>query len=45
MFRNIKSSMNTRKNYTDLFVDYDEISIYQKHVQFLPSEAFKSTNE
>ena len=33
------------KNYKDLLVDYDEISIYQKHLQFLVTEVFKSANK
>ena len=33
------------KNYKDLLADHDEISIHQKHLQFLPTEFFKSVNK
>ena len=33
------------KNYKDLLADHDEISIHQKHLQFLATEVFKSANE
>ena len=33
------------KNYKDLLADHDEISIHQKHLQFLAIEIFKSTNK
>ena len=33
------------KNYKDLLVDHDEISINQKHLQFLATEVFKLANK
>ena len=33
------------KNYKDLLADHDEISIHQKHLQFLGNEVFNSTNK
>ena len=33
------------KNYKDLLVDHDEISIHQKYLQFLATEFFKSANK
>ena len=33
------------KNYKDLLADHDEISIHQKHLQFLATEVFKSANK
>ena len=33
------------KNYKDLLADHDEISIHQKHLLFLVTEVFKSTNK
>ena len=32
------------KNYKDLLVDYDEVSIHQKHLKFLATEVLKSAN-
>ena len=32
------------KNYKDLPVDYDEVSIHQKHLKFLATEVLKSAN-
>ena len=32
-------------NYTDFLADRDEISIHQKHLQFLATEVFKSTSK
>ena len=32
-------------NYTDFLADRDEISIHQKHLQFLATEVFKSTRK
>ena len=33
------------KNYTDLLAEHDEISIHQKHLQFLATEVFKLANK
>ena len=33
------------KNYKDLLAHHDEISIHQKHLQFLATEVFKSANK
>ena len=33
------------KNYKDLLVDYDEVSIHQKHLKFLATEVLKSANK
>ena len=33
------------KNYKDLHADHDEISIHQKHLQYLAIEVFKSANK
>ena len=33
------------KNYKDLLADHDEISIYQKYLQFLATKVFKSVNK
>ena len=33
------------KNYKDLLVDHDEISIHQKHLRLLATEVFKSANK
>ena len=34
-----------KKNYEDLLAEHDEISIHQKHLQFLATEVFKSANK
>ena len=33
------------KNYKNLLEDHGEISIYQKHLQFLATEVFESANK
>ena len=33
------------KNFKDLLADHDEISIHEKHLQFLGTEVFKSANK
>ena len=34
-----------KKNYKNLLADHDEISIHQKHLQFLATDVFKSANK
>ena len=34
-----------KKNYNDLLVDHDEISIHQKHLQFFAAEVLKLINK